>query len=167
MKFKIGDKVLYKKEKQRGVVTEILSIHTVTVRNNDDFLEQVSIHDLIHLNSETDKPSSYGFINHKIENNSNQESSRRKSLPDIGILDLHVQLISSNYTNMTNTEIIQLQLKVCRQRVEKILNSRKDKLLIVHGIGSGLLKKEVHNLLDEYNLRYYLSRDGGSTDVYF
>ena len=33
------------------------------------------------------------------------------------------------------------------------------------GIGEGVLKKEVHNLLKRYQLRYFESLNGGSTDV--
>ena len=39
------------------------------------------------------------------------------------------------------------------------------KLIIVHGIGEGVLKKEVHELLNRYQLRYYESLNGGSTEV--
>ena len=45
------------------------------------------------------------------------------------------------------------------------MNTRIEKIIIVHGIGVGTLKKEVHQLLDQYNFRYYTSQDGGSTEV--
>jgi len=47
----------------------------------------------------------------------------------------------------------------------KSLNSNVQKLVIVHGIGEGVLKKEVHNLLNKYEMRYFESLNGGSTEV--
>jgi dsDNA-specific endonuclease/ATPase MutS2 len=37
---------------------------------------------------------------------------------------------------------------------------------IIHGIGEGVLKNEVHAILRDYNLRFYLTKDGGVTEVY-
>ena len=45
------------------------------------------------------------------------------------------------------------------------LIAKSNKIIIVHGIGEGVLKKEIHNLLNSYNLRYYESLNGGSTEV--
>jgi dsDNA-specific endonuclease/ATPase MutS2 len=50
--------------------------------------------------------------------------------------------------------------------IDKALNSGIAKLEIIHGIGYGVLKKEVHAILKRYNLRFYLTRDGGATEVY-
>ena len=47
----------------------------------------------------------------------------------------------------------------------KSLNSNVHKLIIVLGIGEGVLKKEVHDLLNRYQLRYFESLNGGSTEV--
>ena len=41
------------------------------------------------------------------------------------------------------------------------MNTRIEKIIIVHGIGVGTLKKEVHQLLDQYNCQIlYISRWG-------
>ena len=66
---------------------------------------------------------------------------------------------------LDNFEIVQIQLNECHLRIEKALNSNYQKLIIVHGIGAGSLKTEVHKLLRNYNLRFYLSKDAGATEV--
>ena len=48
-----------------------------------------------------------------------------------------------------------------------MINNNSPKLTIVHGIGTGRLKEEVHRILKDYGLRYYLSQDGGATEVMF
>jgi dsDNA-specific endonuclease/ATPase MutS2 len=45
------------------------------------------------------------------------------------------------------------------------MNSKITKVEIVHGIGEGILRNEVHQILKNYKLRYYLSKNGGSTEV--
>ena len=78
---------------------------------------------------------------------------------------MHIELLSSHYQYMDNIDIVQLQLKACQQKLDYALNSKITKVVIVHGIGAGVLKKEVHQLLQNYKLRYYLSKDGGATEV--
>ena len=56
------------------------------------------------------------------------------------------------------------QLPTIKQSILAI-NSNAQKLIIVHGIGEGVLKKEVHNLLSSFELRYFVSINGGSTEV--
>ena len=69
------------------------------------------------------------------------------------------------YKELENHEIINIQLKKCENEIRKAMNTRIEKIIIIHGIGVGTLKKEVHQLLDQYNFRYYTSQDGGSTEV--
>ena len=53
----------------------------------------------------------------------------------------------------------------CRKELDLALFKSKHSIEIVHGIGEGVLMKEVHKLLSMYNLRYYISSDAGSTEV--
>jgi dsDNA-specific endonuclease/ATPase MutS2 len=74
--------------------------------------------------------------------------------------------LTSNYHLLDNFEIIQIQLNECHNKIEKALNSNRNKMEIIHGIGEGVLKNEVHAILRDYNLRFYLTKDGGVTEVY-
>ena len=80
-------------------------------------------------------------------------------------VDLHIENLITDYHLMTNQEIIHVQIKKCEDVLMKSLNSNVQKLVIVHGIGEGVLKKEVHNLLNKYEMRYFESLNGGSTEV--
>ena len=48
---------------------------------------------------------------------------------------------------MDNFEIVQLQLNKCHKNIEKAINSDISRIEIVHGIGEGVLKNEVHKIL--------------------
>ena len=81
-------------------------------------------------------------------------------------IDLHIELLVKDFSKYSNEEIIKIQINYCEKQINKILKSNHKEFLIVHGIGMGVLKKEIHNLLNEFSLRYYLSNDGGSTLVF-
>ena len=85
-------------------------------------------------------------------------------------MNVHQNLILITFQKFfsiySNDEIIKIQVNFCEKQINKILKSNKEEFIIVHGIGMGVLKKEIHNLLDELSLRYYLSNDGGSTLVF-
>ena len=168
MGFKIGDRVLFKKEKQEGVIHEIKSSYFVVVKTTDDFHVDVSINDIILRNDETNSVSAYGsdivIKDTKIRQVSKNKNNREK---DNVKLDLHIELLVEDYNMMSISEILQIQLKECRKKLDYMINNNSPKLTIVHGIGTGRLKEEVHRILKDYGLRYYLSQDGGATEVMF
>jgi len=168
MEFKIGDKVLFKKEKQSGIIVKVNSLYKVVVETTDGFEVNVSVNDLILINAATDKASSYGthFYTKDIQENKSSVSKQKRSQSILKI-DLHIELLTDTVQYMDNFEIVQMQLDVCQKKIEKALNSNYQKMIIVHGIGTGVLKAEVHKLLSHYQLRYYLSKDGGATEVIF
>ena len=166
MEFKIGDKVLFKKEKQSGIIVKINSLYKVQIKTPDGFQINVSVKDIILVDPLTEKQSAYGTdFYHKDFSKSKKPSAKQQRSQTILKVDLHIDLLASDYQHMDNFEIVQLQLKHCQNKLEYALNSRITKVVIVHGIGVGVLKKEVHQLLKNYKLRYYLSKDGGATEV--
>ncbi len=167
MKFSIGDKILLKKESVQGEIVRINSPYKVVVLSRDGFEMNVSIKDLVMVEEGTDKPASYG------DNYSSKDldvkvirSQKTERSQSVLKVDLHIELLISDYSCMDNSEIIQIQLNECYEKIEKALNSRVTRIEIIHGIGEGVLKNEVHNILRNYNLRFYLTKDGGSTEVY-
>ena len=168
MLFKVGDKVIFKKEKQSGIITKINSLYKVQIETPEGFEINVSVKDIILIDSLTDNPSAYGtgFYQKDLQKNKKPSYKQQRSQTILKV-DLHIELLSSHYQYMDNFEIVQLQLKECQEKLEYALNSKITKVVIVHGIGTGVLKKEVHQLLQNYKLRYYLSKDGGVTEVIF
>ena len=67
---------------------------------------------------------------------------------------------------MDNFEIMQIRLNECSRNIEIALNSKITKIEIIHGIGEGTLRHEVHKILRNYNLRFYITTDGGATEVF-
>lgn len=88
--------------------------------------------------------------------------SKRKpalSVPARSIVDLHIEKLVSDWKSMSNFEILQLQLdefeKWFRLAVEQHLVS----FIIIHGIGSGKLRDEIHSLLNiKKEVRYFINQ---------
>ena len=167
MQFIVGDKVLFKKDDLKGEIIRVNSLYKVTVLTDDGFEMNISIKDLVKVEVGTDKAISYGEIGYSKDKISKTlKSQKQENSQSILKVDLHIELLTNNFQYMDNFEIVQIQLNECHNKIEKALNSNYQKLIIVHGIGTGSLKTEVHNLLNNYKLRYYLLKDGGATEVY-
>ena len=168
MEFTIGDKVLFKKDDLKGEIIRINSIYKVTVLTDDGFEMNISTKDLVKVEVGTDKAISYGEIGYSKDKVSKTlKSQKQEKSQTILKVDLHIEFLTDNYQYMDNFEIVQIQLDLCQKKIKKALNSNYQKMIIVHGIGTGVLKAEVHKLLNHYGLRYYLSKDGGATEVIF
>ena len=55
--------------------------------------------------------------------------------------DLHIGMVK-NHRNLSNYEIIQIQIRHCEFTIEKAINNNVSKLIVIHGIGEGVLEKK-------------------------
>ena len=164
--FKIGDKVKFIRSNDYGVVKSIISLEKIQVEDSSKFLSIVNRSDLIKFDDQTDNLHAYGNLESN-KDSKNVSDDKKKVVANLNVvkIDLHIEDVNADYLAMTNYEIVQSQIKECEKVLINSLNSKAQKLIIVHGIGEGVLKKEVHSLLERYKLRFYESLNGGSTDV--
>lgn len=66
-------------------------------------------------------------------------------------IDLHIERLISSHKGMSNTEIIKIQLSRFQKFLEQAITERIPKIYVIHGVGKGKLKDEIHSLLLEYN----------------
>jgi len=163
----IGDKVFFKKNNFEGEVIKIISAYKVRIISEEGFELTVSINDLVKIEPGTNHSDSYGFnfFIKDFETYNKKLISKKQNKKDY-VIDLHIELLSSNYRNLDDFEIIQIQINECYKKIEEALESNIKKIVIIHGIGKGTLKNKVHEILINYNFRFYLSNDGGSTEIH-
>jgi hypothetical protein len=87
-------------------------------------------------------------------------------------IDLHIEELLDDYSNMSNAEIIQVQLTCFQKALDKAMNEHFKKLIVIHGVGNGRLKQEVRALIASHSaLKYYdasYARFGfGATEIVF
>ncbi len=88
-------------------------------------------------------------------------------------VDLHIEKICDDHSKMSNGEILNYQLNHLHKAVNDSIRYGKQKLTVIHGLGKGILKDQVHDLLQEYDeigsfINEYHPKFGfGATFVFF
>ena len=76
-----------------------------------------------------------------------------------------------NHRNLSNYEIIQIQIRYCEFIIKKAIKNNVSKLVVIHGKGEGVLKEEVRQLLKKYPAETmdasYRIYGLGATEVHF
>ncbi|MEZ5046606.1 MAG: Smr/MutS family protein [Chitinophagaceae bacterium] len=99
----------------------------------------------------------------------NFEHAVKKSKYEV---DLHIEKLTAQHQSMSNSEKLALQLKVCIEALDMAHATHQERIVLIHGIGNGKLKNEIHSILQQTNyiLRYvydYDSRYGyGATEAF-
>src|SRR5438270_754406 len=74
-------------------------------------------------------------------------SKVRQNLPPArSIIDLHMEKLSDNWKNMSNLEILGMQLSEFEKWYELAIAHHQPNLIVIHGVGSGRLKEEMQQL---------------------
>ena len=67
-------------------------------------------------------------------------------------VDLHIHQLVKSTKGMQNHDILNLQLDTAKNRLEFALSKRIQRIVFIHGVGSGVLKLELEYLLKRYDL---------------
>lgn len=103
------------------------------------------------------------------------EASRaRQHLPPAKeIVDLHIEQLISGWQQMSNFEILSLQLKEFEKQYDIAVAHRLASQIVIHGVGSGRLRDEIHERLKGrkevrfFVNQYHRSFGYGATEIYF
>jgi hypothetical protein len=70
-------------------------------------------------------------------------------------IDLHIQHLVDEYKNLSNAEMLQVQLKKFRKEMDHAIKSHYHKIIFIHGVGNGILRTEILRELRAYpGVRY-------------
>jgi hypothetical protein len=99
--------------------------------------------------------------------------ARQHLEPDRQELDLHVEKLTEKWTSLDNFEILTLQLQTLEKYVDLALAHHLSSMIVIHGVGSGKLRDEIHEILrlkkgiksfvNRYDPRYGY----GATEIFF
>ena len=65
-------------------------------------------------------------------------------------VDLHIEHLLDQWKHLSNGEIVQHQLSVARERLDQAILDGLHRVVFIHGVGNGTLKKEVLKLVKSY-----------------
>ena len=93
--------------------------------------------------------------------------------PARSVIDLHIEKLTNNWQAMTNLEILTLQLSVFEKYYGLAVAHHQPNLIVVHGIGKGKLREEIHEILKykkevkSFVNQYHPNFGYGATEIYF
>jgi len=89
------------------------------------------------------------------------------------IIDLHIEKLTDNWQQLNNFEILQLQIQTFEKYYDLAIAHYQPTLIVIHGLGTGRLRNEIHDLLKYKTevksfINQYDSRFGyGATEIIF
>lgn len=93
--------------------------------------------------------------------------------PARSVIDLHIEKLTDSWKHLTNHEILTLQVKTFEKYYELAVSHYQTTLTVIHGIGEGRLRDEIHELLKTKNeVKSFVNQFShlygyGATEIYF
>ena len=93
--------------------------------------------------------------------------------PARSVVDLHIEKLTDNWKQLSNLEILGIQLNEFEKWYHLAVAHQQPSLVVIHGVGSGKLKDEIHELLKvrkevKFFVNQYDARFGyGATEILF
>ncbi|HEU4470291.1 MAG TPA: Smr/MutS family protein, partial [Flavisolibacter sp.] len=103
----------------------------------------------------------------------NAKEARKHLPPPRSVVDLHIEKLTDDWQKMSNAEILDIQLKEFDKWYDLSLAHHQPNLIIIHGVGSGRLRDEIHDILrmkrevKSFINKYHPSFGYGATEIYF
>jgi len=159
MAFKVGDTVKILDEHGEGVITKIIS-HSAAMVDLDGFDFEFELSNLIKVDGDNNivhKAHEKDF-DHLIEDP--KQANIKEVLQHIPIevldklntrgmpeIDLHIYELVDKPRDLTNSEMLAIQIQRLEHFIHNCIVQSVSEFVIIHGVGEGVLKTEVHKVL--------------------
>jgi hypothetical protein len=103
----------------------------------------------------------------------NAKEGRGHLPPARTVIDLHIEKLQESWQRLTNAEILDIQIKEFEKWYELAVAHSQSQLIVIHGVGSGRLRDEIHDLLrlkkevKSFVNQFHPSFGYGATEIYF
>ena len=101
------------------------------------------------------------------------KKGRQHLEPARSVIDLHIEKLADDWQHLSNYEILGIQLRTFEKYYELALAHIQPSLIVIHGVGEGRLRDEIHDRLRHKKevksfVNQYDSRFGyGATEIFF
>ena len=82
----------------------------------------------------------------KIDSHFDFEKAQKTALQAV---DLHAEALGLDERRLKAGEILQLQLREAQKAIDLAMATHQHELILIHGVGKGTLKQELHRMLDQ------------------
>lgn len=159
MRFQIGNIVRVIDEAIEGEIINI-SAQAITIRTIDDFDFEFQPHEIVVIKENQKELSKFSDINNSLLQEKLKEGTTKKSVfkrdknEVILEVDLHIEQLVPSTRNLDTFDILNYQLRHAKGKLEWAIAKRISKIIFIHGVGDGILKKELLGLLKRYPVRF-------------
>jgi len=101
------------------------------------------------------------------------KDAKRHLPPARTVIDLHIEKLTDEWNHLSNVEILDMQIREFEKWYELALAHRQPNLIVIHGVGSGRLRDEIHDMLrlkkevKSFVNQYHPSFGYGATEIFF
>ena len=169
MNIKVGDTVRFLNEKGEGVVIEFISALKARVEITKGIEIEVPIKELVAIppiSLETMR------VTHKDTTFKEKpaQAPAKSHAKDEMLVDLHIDKLMEDHYGLTNSEKLDIQVRHFRRKLEMAINGHFTKVVFIHGVGNGVLRQAIRDLLRTYEgIEYadasYQKFGAGGTEV--
>lgn len=99
--------------------------------------------------------------------------AKEKLEPARSVVDLHIEKLTDNWKKLSNFEILTIQLRNFEKYYNLAIAHRQPNLIIIHGVGTGKLRNEIHEILKlkkevkSFANQYHANFGFGATEIFF
>ena len=172
--FQIGDRVEAIDDVVKGLITAMQG-NTITIATDDGFPLRFEKNELVKIADDI-RVSNYEVAQIKKQKEVPKKKRgpipkpKERNLPKMEV-DLHINQLVKNPKNMSNYEMLNLQMDTAKRQLDFAISKRIQKVVFIHGVGAGVLKEELQYLFRKYdNIKYYdadYQKYGlGATEIY-
>lgn len=192
MDLKVGDRVRFLNDKGEGVITSFSSNGWAMVEDESGFGFEHPLNELVAVPGPSKEWKKYEKVQPEISDvvvrnldpttaklandefkviykNRNATTERRKG--ETLEVDLHIHELLDRHENMTNGEIVQVQMEHFERMLRNAEEHKINRIIFIHGVGQGVLRAEIRKLLTSFypNCEYmdasYAEYGQGATEV--
>lgn len=155
-KLKVGDLVNFMGDNSKGKVVTALPENNYEIEIEEGLIipvNRLEIEKIWAQEIEVDEKR----LNRKKKidenNSSNQVSKSHQALSNFfhdHEIDLHKENLIESWKGLSNFDILSIQLSSFRKRFNQALVNNEPLLVVIHGVGKGVLRKEIYNYLRQF-----------------
>ena len=170
---KIGDRVEVIDEALSGRITQ-LTDHQVVFESDEGFELSFPKEQVVRVSEDIPVYSDEvreALDEKEIKRPHKSQPKKYKKIPPPLEVDLHIHHIVKSTKNLTNFDMLNIQLDTAKQQLNFAIKKRIQRVVFIHGVGEGVLRQELITMLRRYdNLKFYdasYQKYGvGATEVY-
>jgi len=149
---------LEKPLRKRITINPVKFYKSGSFKQSDFFSEKVMLYKL----NESDMEKALNELSNKDLKKATREKEPARELkqvqvelPELMEVDLHIHELIDNNAGLSNKDMLDLQMKTFREKLEEAISSNVvKKVVFIHGLGNGVLKQELRRELSTKYKKY-------------